>query len=1091
MMQSFTAIRQQNALKIAQMARQALIRSKPTKQQLAKDLTARTKRAAREMLSFWKRNEKEERELRKKAEKEKMESRKREEEMREAQRQARKLNFLITQTELYSHFVGKKLGVADDDASADAKIPEPAAQAEPFRDIDFDTEDDEQLKARAAVQAQAALAKQQEAARQFDTKTNSNIQLTETTVDQMNFLNPTSFKSGPEVEQPSMLTVTLKSYQAKGLNWLAGLWEQGINGILADEMGLGKTIQSISLMAHLAETHNLWGPFLVVSPASTLPNWQQEIARFTPQLKVLPYWGDADDRKTLRKLLNPKKLGLVDSPFHVAVTSYQLIVSDYQYFGRIKWQYMILDEAQAIKSSSSQRWKTLLKLPTRNRLLLTGTPIQNSMQELWSLLHFIMPTLFDSHEEFNEWFSKDIESHVESGGEGKGLNEEQLRRLHMILKPFMLRRVKRDVENELAEKIEIELPCTLTWRQRELYRRLKSKISVRELLDGLGSSSSVNTNTANGNADIWGDDDGGDTLMNLVMQFRKVCNHPELFERSTIKGPFYALPVELMDAYGGARTSLADAGWSMIRYRVPTLIWNTAWNVSRIRWHGVKILSNPANVSEDLYASLRRSRSQPADAKSRTTSTFDFLALCDTSPSEFAFLSDADLLERWVHHLLTREALWRLQEYFARNDLETPARHTLSLSRRPLQVYIPGLPDIWSFTTEEEPHHILSRLEVASTESAVASPVEAVCSSRSFLTEQQWLRYNTCVRALLYHQAIYLLSVSRTDRRAYDYITSHTPDTLPVEAGLLGKPTRPGVGWGFLTVPSVERLVVDSGKMLVLDKLLATLKAGGHRVLIFFQMTLMMDLMEEYLASRQYGYLRLDGSTSILDRRDLVTDWQTRPEIFVFILSTRAGGLGINLTAADTVIFYDSDWNPTVDQQAMDRSHRLGQTKQVTVYRLITTGTIEERIVQRARQKDQIQKVVISGGEFKQQVEFKPKEVLSLLLDDEEMAEKVRKESALRRAEEEQKQKVKAAKAAATKARKNVGGARSKQGTPRASGSPAPSVGGPSRKTTITARSSLSTTSGLPGTPLSNTDSPSVAAPTSGSAAGMGAGPSQ
>jgi DNA helicase INO80 len=130
--------------------------------------------------------------------------------------------------------------------------------------------------------------------------------------------------------------------------------------------------------------------------------------------------------------------------------------------------------------------------------------------------------------------------------------------------------------------------------------------------------------------------------------------------------------------------------------------------------------------------------------------------------------------------------------------------------------------------------------------------------------------------------------------------------------------------------------------------------------------------------------MRLDGSSKISDRRDMVADFQTRSDIFVFLLSTRAGGLGINLTAADTVIFYDSDWNPTVDQQAMDRAHRLGQTKQVTVYRLVCKGTIEERILQRAQEKSEIQRMVISGGTFKPDT-LKPTEVVSLLLDDEEL----------------------------------------------------------------------------------------------------------
>merc|ERR1711970_302736 len=124
----------------------------------------------------------------------------------------------------------------------------------------------------------------------------------------------------------------------------------------------------------------------------------------------------------------------------------------------------------------------------------------------------------------------------------------------------------------------------------------------------------------------------------------------------------------------------------------------------------------------------------------------------------------------------------------------------------------------------------------------------------------------------------------------------------------------------------------------------------------------MMNILEDYMIFRKLRYLRLDGSTKLEDRRDMVDSFQQNDEIFAFLLSTRAGGLGINLTAADTVIFYESDWNPTVDQQAMDRAHRLGQTRQVTVYRLICKGTIEERILQRAREKSEIHRMVIQGG---------------------------------------------------------------------------------------------------------------------------------
>ena len=229
-----------------------------------------------------------------------------------------------------------------------------------------------------------------------------------------------------------------------------------------------------------------------------------------------------------------------------------------------------------------------------------------------------------------------------------------------------------------------------------------------------------------------------------------------------------------------------------------------------------------------------------------------------------------------------------------------------------------------------------------------------------------------------------------------------------------------------MQVPRMDKLIVDSAKLARLDSLLRELKAGGHRVLIYFQMTRMIDLMEEYLIYRQYKYLRLDGASKISDRRDMVTDWQTRPELFIFLLSTRAGGLGINLTAADTVIFYDHDWNPSNDSQAMDRAHRLGQTKQVTVYRLITKGTIDERIVKMARNKKEVQDIVVGNKAYSESGMAKPQEIVSLLLDDDELAD-----SMLRRkqADEAQQAQDKADNARAMHARRKQNKAAQREST--------------------------------------------------------------
>ncbi|KAJ3180611.1 putative DNA helicase ino80 [Gaertneriomyces sp. JEL0708] len=1027
LLQHYAVTKISNQRKIASLCAGVVLKTLPFKS-TPKDLMTRTKRVAKEVLLFWKRNEREEREARKRAEKERLEERKREEERREQMRQRRKLNFLITQTELYSHFVGRKLGTEVDklpvngEANAlatdqggvkDAGMDVDMGNLEDmsFAEIDFDNADDATLTARAKAEAQSALAKQQSLSRNFDAQTGSTTLSDQ--VDSLDFLNPSSLPASSTISQPTLLTVSLKSYQLKGLNWLANLYEQGINGILADEMGLGKTVQSISLMAYLAERHSIWGPFLVVSPSSTLPNWQTELSKFVPNFKVLPYWGSAEDRKILRSFLVPKKLGLKESPFHVLVTSYQLVVQDASYLGRVRWQYMVLDEAQAIKSSQSQRWKTLLGMKSRNRLLLTGTPIQNSMQELWSLLHFIMPTLFDSHEEFSDWFSKDIESHVESKSDKDGLNEQQLKRLHMILKPFMLRRVKKDVENELADKIEKEVWCGLSRRQRGMMDRLKKVLRVGELLDRVEKEPSKRRSNNN---NLFGDDDEGDSLMNLVMQFRKVCNHPELFERADVTSPFscddparavYPFPVTCRNGEWVAYYTPRPA----VVVRIPEMCWGV-W-----MWEGWV-----------PYAWESRMRLWTRDGlvMRRWGESAEWDGLVGYSPSEMCDAFSGNVFQRWMIELERRaNGYGRLAEYLAENQLSTPNRvHEMLDIYRP---YAEGSKRLYGGDVMDALCSVWKRGE----ESVVRRmggyvPAAVACVGVAKKCEKQM---ETWIKAVLGGEgSVYGGVLAESEKRVVD---------------MFG-------GWdverrGFVTAPDIDRLVKDSGKMVVLDNLLPQLKANHHRVLIFFQMTSMMDIFEQYLSRRQHSYLRLDGSTSIFERRDLVQEWQTRDDLFVFLLSTRAGGLGINLTAADTVVFYDSDWNPTVDQQAMDRSHRLGQTKQVTVYRLVTKGTIEERILMRARQKDEIQRVVISGGSAAsggnagsgggmgagvggvggagEAGVMKPKEVLSLLLDDEEMDEKVRREEERREVErqervEERERRVKEMKNAAARRRR-------------------------------------------------------------------------
>lgn len=852
-----------------------------------KDMQTKARRAMREMMSYWKRNEKEERDSRKKAEKEAVDSARKHEEEREALRQSRKLNFLITQTELYSHFVGSKTGQKSSDTEPTKKAPAAGSA------LDFDSADDAALRAAAEANAQSAVEKARSKASQFDDPSKVKVDHGDINTDmdtpadsEDGFSNPTSL--GDKVlKQPKLLSCVLKEYQIKGLTWLANLYEQGINGILADEMGLGKTVQSISVMAYLAEVHNIWGPFLVVAPASTLHNWQQEITKFVPEFKVLPYWGSNKDRKVLRKFWDRKQLRYTkESPFHVLITSYQLIVADAQYFNRIKWQYMILDEAQAIKSSSSSRWKSLLSMQCRNRLLLTGTPIQNSMQELWALLHFIMPTLFDSHEEFSDWFSKDIESHATKN---KELNENQLKRLHLILKPFMLRRVKKHVQQELGDKIEIDIYCSLTPRQKLLYRLVKSQISIRDLIEK-GTS---------------GDDQA--SLMNLVMQFRKVCNHPDLFERQDVLSAFSF--ADFGDTNDFLREtndlSLAETARNPISLKLPKLFSSDS-GILDIPGHG----SNQSMKQKIL--------------------------------NKFCIV--ADPTNEYVEHVAAFSGT-------PAGDIVRAARQgifekVLEDAPRILQLNPKSSSPMLNGDVAEDYliDNYIRVFDPAFHERATAPPISVSMADRYFhLAQQARIKPPT---------DLFPLTLNEEWRR---YQAG-----APISSVRL--PDNGRAGFTTISVPSMAKFIADSGKLKKLDELLVQLKKDDHRVLVYFQMTKMMDLIEEYLTYRQYQYLRLDGSSKLGDRRDLVNDWQTRPDLFVFLLSTRAGGLGINLTAADTVIFFDSDWNPTIDSQAMDRAHRLGQTRQVTVYRLLVKGTIEERMRNRAKQKEQVQAVVMEGS---------------------------------------------------------------------------------------------------------------------------------
>lgn len=709
---------------------------------------------------------------------------------------------------------------------------------------------------------------------------------------------------------PSLLRGTLREYQHVGLDWLAKLYADKTNCILADEMGLGKTIQTIALLAHLAVAHEAWGPHLIVVPTSVMLNWEMEFKKFLPGFKVLTYYGTQEERKKKREGWRD------DDKWNVWITSYALVVQDNQIFRKRNWHYMVLDEAHNIKNFRSQRWQTLLNFKTRARLLLTGTPLQNNLTELWSLLFFLMPT--DSSEsgiggfadlqQFSEWFRKPVEQILEHGketmdDEGKAI----VKQLHHTLRPYLLRRLKADVEKQMPGKYEHIVYCRLSKRQRELYQGFLNRAETKAIYSAGNHLS----------------------MMNCIMQLRKVCCHPDLFETR-----------QIVTSYAMSKSAVAD-------FEIKELL------VRR------RLLQQDIWKSVDLgFINLIPGANEPLSAL-ETIQTQRVGAVC-------ALRQLID--QQWSRVKQNIEydsssiegALANLENVSKRSRYEA-LRHThyltvLRSQRRPL--YSHSLLSRLNLGLERYP--LLSPplrkadlSEHALSESCALS--DAILSlPRRAETMATTVQKFTCITPKVVATDVLSLAVSPDlDNALRPSPQNATPD-----------PFHESRIRSAIAFPDKRLLQYDCGKLQSLDALLRKLQAGGHRALVFTQMTKVLDVLEQFLNIHGHRYLRLDGGTKVEQRQILTERFNNDERIPVFILSTRSGGLGINLTGADTVIFYDSDWNPAMDKQCQDRSHRIGQTRDVHIYRLVSESTVEVNIMRRARQKTRLDEVVIQEGQF-------------------------------------------------------------------------------------------------------------------------------
>ncbi|EJF57158.1 hypothetical protein DICSQDRAFT_149972 [Dichomitus squalens LYAD-421 SS1] len=699
-----------------------------------------------------------------------------------------------------------------------------------------------------------------------------------------------------KVKAPLLLRGTLRPYQQSGLEWLASLHARNLNGILADEMGLGKTIQTIALLAHLACDRGIWGPHLIIVPTSVLLNWEMEFKKFLPGFKVLSYHGNTKQRKELRQGWNNKY------HFNVCITSYTLASRDSHVFKRKRWYYMILDEAHMIKNFKSQRWNILLMFRSFRRLLLTGTPLQNNLTELWALLQFLMSgTDFANLREFGEWFANPLERAIELGAIDDE-TQQRVSKLHQVLRPYLLRRLKRDVEKELPQKYEHIVMCPLSKRQRFLYDEFMSRAETRhDLQSGVYQK-----------------------IANILMQLRKVVNHPDLFETRPI-----------VTSFAMQRSVVADYEVKELLVRRRLLAEHDEGKVN-LDFLGFKFVDNLGQSEVAAQETLRLDGTaylpminevpgEPPPADTRTIAGFKKYR---------EYQRRAATIARWTQiGYINRHRC---------NCLRVPvySSETLALVQRFHEPLAP------SGVNMRPAKYLLTPEKVRSAIKSYASRAEDMTP-------------------VIEHFAFATPSVVARDLPLI--ALSSVPPALsdgPLVDPEFDAPLHRASVKLQIAFPELSLLQYDCGKLQVLAKLLRERKAGGHRVLIFTQMTRILDILEIFLNFHGYLYSRLDGATKIEDRQYITERFNSDSRVFCFISSSRSGGVGINLTGADTVIFYDSDFNPQMDRQCEDRAHRIGQIRDVHIYRFISQHTVEEALLRKANQKRSLDDIVIQKGEF-------------------------------------------------------------------------------------------------------------------------------
>jgi len=579
----------------------------------------------------------------------------------------------------------------------------------------------------------------------------------------------------------------------------------------------------------------------------------------------------------------------------------------------------VLDEAHNIKNFQSQRWQTLVNFNTQRRLLLTGTPLQNNLMELWSLLHFLMPYIFRSRKEFSYWFSNPMNNIIEGN---TNRNDDLISRLHAIIRPFILRRLKKEVETQMPGKFEHIVQCQLSRRQMFLYEEYMGRSSTRTALKKGGNYMG---------------------MMSVLMQLRKVCNHPDLFEPRSVVTPFFSECLNITAPLCVININKHDC----VHQKLSPHLIHPLWSM------GVGIPSFDVTMKNDsIIASELHKLQTPSPTIRKSLHDRDVREPKPTKGLKSGLMRHLDRI--WNKAKIEEEEKKRFHSQI--NSLRCDGRTSsfpqslvdtltidLCLQRKTVKSK-----KVDVIRISETPDELLKMIK---TQQERADDLEDLIKKFVFCVPKAGSRSP-------------VLTGAKYSHKNCDVNERYLSSALSRSFEAYFKPFKEVQSRLTSFFPDKKLIQFDAGKLQTLAGLLGKLKQSNHRVLIFTQMSKMLDIFEVFLNLNGHTYLRLDGSIGVEQRQRLMDRFNNDPKVFCFILSTRSGGLGINLTGADTVIFYDSDWNPAMDAQAQDRAHRIGQTRDVHIYRLVTEHTIEENILIKAKQKRHLDFLVMDEGKF-------------------------------------------------------------------------------------------------------------------------------